>query len=356
MTHAVVTTTIYPPENLRHWAQSMEPDDVLVVSGDRKAPHEDIQRILDEIQHDYGIMTVYAPGFGNDVDWKCASVIGWDSIQRRNIAILEAMRFMPDFITTVDTDNYPIKPANHLAEIRHVMNNPNAQIVSSRTGWFNVGSVLSPPVSHRGFPLTQRRAEDSWRIVLNDTDEARVGVHASFWEGDPDIDAIERIHSDPQTTTQYTKRVPNFILSRETWCPFNSQSTTYRRELLPLLFVIPHIGRMDDIWASYIARAVMDRFGWDVLYGYPNVIQERHPHDLVKDLENEIIGYRHTENLVHGIRNIDLSSAETIIEALRLVTFKVGRQSFMPPPVSLFFDKWLQDLDTLRSHYSVSFE
>jgi hypothetical protein len=86
------------------------------------------------------------------------------------------------------------------------------------------------------------------------------------------------------------------------------------------------------------------------------VIQERHPHDLVKDLENEVIGYRHTEQFVANVKDVDISGCETVLDALSKVTARVARLSFVPPALSLFLDKWHQDLNTLQSHYGVSFD
>lgn len=352
MKHAVITTTIYPPYHLREWAKSMNEGDVIVVSGDLKTPHTEVWDVLEKIGNEFGIEVAYVAGGGSNLDaaWAVGPVIGWNSIQRRNIAILEAMKYKPDFITTVDTDNFPQHPADHLPKIRQVMTSKRHTVVESINGWYNVGEMVSPEVVHRGFPLSMRHKSPSIDVAPR---AASIGVHASLWIGDPDIDAIERIHSNPETVN---KAEDHFVLERNTWCPFNSQATTYRRELFPLLCVWPFIGRMDDIWPSYVARHIMNHFNWQVAYGAPFVIQERHPHDLVKDLENEIIGYRNTEQFVINVKDVDISNCETVIEALGMVTARVARMSFIPPALSLFLDKWHKDLNTLQSHYGVSFE
>ena len=53
----------------------------------------------------------------------------------------------------------------------------------------------------------------------------------------------------------------------------------------------PNVGRMDDIWASY---TVQKQFPNSVIYNKVSVYQERNEHDIVLDLEREIIGYRNT--------------------------------------------------------------
>ena len=52
---------------------------------------------------------------------------------------------------------------------------------------------------------------------------------------------------------------------------------------------------MDDIWASYI---VQEQFPNSVIYNTASVYQERNEHDVVLDLEKEIIGYRNTLNFI----------------------------------------------------------
>ena len=56
--------------------------------------------------------------------------------------------------------------------------------------------------------------------------------------------------------------------------------------MLPYYAVLPFVGRMDDIWGGYLLQA---RFPDCVVYGPPTVYQARNEHDLVRDLEGEMI-------------------------------------------------------------------
>jgi len=40
--------------------------------------------------------------------YKCSELLGWNTITRRNIALLEALRWGADVIITVDDDNIPL--------------------------------------------------------------------------------------------------------------------------------------------------------------------------------------------------------------------------------------------------------
>ena len=44
--------------------------------------------------------------------------------------------------------------------------------------------------------------------------------------------------------------------------PFNSQNTLFQK-CITILFFVSHIGRMDDIWASYYVLSM----GFKVIYG-----------------------------------------------------------------------------------------
>ena len=84
--------------------------------------------------------------------------------------------------------------------------------------------------------------------------------------------------------------------------PFNSQNTFLTREVIPFYAVIPHIGRMDDIWGSYILQHY---FPNSVVYCPASVYQDRNLQDLITNLEKEIIGYRNTLNLVNDLVNYE---------------------------------------------------
>ena len=77
--------------------------------------------------------------------------------------------------------------------------------------------------------------------------------------------------------------------------PFNSQNTFLSRKVLPHYMMLPYVGRMDDIWASYI---VQEQFPNSVIYNTASVYQEINEHDVVLDLEKEIFGYRNTLNFI----------------------------------------------------------
>jgi hypothetical protein len=59
--------------------------------------------------------------------------------------------------------------------------------------------------------------------------------------------------------------------------------------------VLPHIGRMDDIWMSYMIEKI---FPNSVIYNSSSVYQDRNEQDLITNLKNEMDGYRNTLNFI----------------------------------------------------------
>jgi hypothetical protein len=116
-----------------------------------------------------------------------------------------------------------------------------------------------------------------------------VDIQADFWDGDPDIDAFCRMEHAPECS--FDPAV--FPFASNAISPFNSQNTFLKRDVLPDYFLFPHIGRMDDIWASFYVQAK----GRQVAYAKASVYQDRNEHDLVKDMVQEYLGYENNLRL-----------------------------------------------------------
>jgi hypothetical protein len=88
-----------------------------------------------------------------------------------------------------------------------------------------------------------------------------------------------------------------FPLAANRMGPFGSQNTFLTAEVLKDYFLFPHVGRMDDIWAGYYVQAK----GYQVVYNRPSVYQARNAHDLLRDMQQEYIGYENNLRLVQDL-------------------------------------------------------
>ncbi|MHB8694018.1 MAG: hypothetical protein ACYDHH_22495 [Solirubrobacteraceae bacterium] len=153
---------------------------------------------------------------------------------------------------------------------------------------------------HRGHPIASRWQEEPATI---DPVRGRVVANAGLWLGEPDVDAVTRLCRPVDVTSRSTRFPDHVACALGTWAPFNSQNTALLRDVIPIYLLFPHVGRYDDIWASYVVRYVADGLGDLVTYGAPVVRQERNPHDLLKDLDAERLGMEYTDAFVAGLRD-----------------------------------------------------
>ena len=275
--NAIITTTINPVTKAIKLFDAM-PGWKLIVAGDKKTPA------------DYRLErgTYLSPQDQESYDPELSRAIGWNSIQRRNFALLAAYDLGAEVIALVDDDNVP-----YAGWGEKLMLGKEVEVNLYQTdqpAFDPVGATNMPHLWHRGYPLQLLPRRD-YRSVSRK--RATFDIQADFWNGDPDIDAICRLehapdcHFDPKC----------FPLASNRISPFNSQNTFVLRDVLKDYLVIPHVGRMDDIWGGYYAQAK----GHRVVYAKPSVTQERNEHDLIIDMRQEYLGYENNLQLIRDL-------------------------------------------------------
>ena len=147
MKTALITTTVNVPEILRTY-RKFDPDVTFFVAGDKKTPHKKCGRLADEI----GNMMYYNVEDQKRLGYECSELIGWNTIRRRNIALLEALKFGAEIVITIDDDNYPLY-STYFKDFERILTTKfDGLMAISRSGWFNTGEYVIPKVYHRGFP------------------------------------------------------------------------------------------------------------------------------------------------------------------------------------------------------------
>lgn len=275
MKKVIVTTTINAPTEAIRKFDAM-PDWTLVVIGDLKTPKD--------YKLDRGIYV--DPKSQENYDHALSDAIGWNCIQRRNFGFLWAKDLDAGIIAVVDDDNIPFPGWGEDLMIGHEI---EVNYYDIKAPAFDpVGATNHKHIWHRGFPLQLIPQRDYSRRTKK---KIFADIQADFWNGDPDIDAVCRMEHAPECAfeEQY------FPMSSNKLSPFNSQNTFISRKVLQHYFLFPHIGRMDDIWASYYVQA---KLGAKVVYGKPSVFQARNVHDLVRDMKQEYVGYENNLNIV----------------------------------------------------------
>ena len=330
MKTSIVTTTIHIPHALERCARNAKDyghkEVEFIVAGDRKSP-AGTREFCD------GLAARYYPCEYLDIEDQRRYLdrfpdlwnhLRFDSIQRRNIALLRAYENGAGVVITIDDDNWTL---NQDLVGLHGLAGAARELpcLESTSGWFNVCSVLEEengtPFYHRGFPVSMRwRESEAFQSVARR--RVRVAVNAGFWLDDPDIDALSRIHRQIVVKGFKTGTPPTLALEPGTWCPFNSQNTALLREVIPAYFLSPYVGRYDDIWSSYVVTRIAERLGDVIAFGEPLMRQKRNEHDLWKDLDAERIGTILTPGYCAALREARLQGASyheclgEIIEAM----------------------------------------
>jgi hypothetical protein len=336
MKTALITTTIFVPKVLERYRQ-LGPDVSIIVAGDKKTPHAETRRFVESLGNAVYLSTEDQAKLG----YECSEIIGWNKIMRRNTALLEAIRLRPDIIISIDDDNLPLGD-DYFDNMQSILGRPYSGIIaSSPDHWFNIGSLLSPVVWHRGFSYEHRQPPVPFR--LQPVTGCHVGVAAGLWLGDPDIDAMERITNQPTVLQMSDALCGGVVVEPNNYSPFNSQNTGFLAELAALMMVWVGVGRYDDIWASYVAERVMQETGHVVHYGKPYVWQERNPQNRWKNLKDEIFGMEHTPQFCRDMQELKLGDGD-IVEKLERLYLGLQGKAYIPPVVFELGLAWVHDV------------
>jgi len=327
----VITSIAAPNAAMKSFAQKcMEEDMEFIVIGDAASPE------------DFSIegCRFYSLAEQKKVPFRLAALLPENHYSRKNIGYLLSKE--KQLLIESDDDNMPKESfwqqrsqnqeATHLAD----------------AGWVNMYRHFSDQdIWPRGFPL-DHLSKNNPSMVNGRPDSHRESmvnspIQQGLADGNPDVDAVYRL----------TKKLPiNFdsnkplAAGKNSWCPFNSQNTTWFAEAFLLLYLPSTCRfRMTDIWRSFIAQRIAWTCGWSILFHDATVTQERNSHDLMKDFEDEIPGYLHNAEICRQLEDMDLRSgkenlAENLIRCYRMMTKKQFISQVELPMV----DAWIHDM------------
>lgn len=313
------------------------------VSGDRQTPNFDVGRFQCPIQ----FLDVAAQS-----RFRCSEEIGWNTIGRRNTALLAAIEQNPDYILLVDDDNIP--PQGYFDAWYRVLTADKRRVltchadVEDKPKWFNYLRTSDAEITifPRGFPFTERPGCDS---TIDEVDPplpvSEVGLFQGISLGDPDIDAMTRIICAPHLTRV---EETNYLV-RDVWSPYNSQNTVIAKCLFPLAFMWPFCGRYDDIYASFVWQAFLFRTGRYVHVGEAMNRQARRTRDTLRDLEQELEGYRRAESVWRAVRTVEATDAIAYLRSLIDV-----QDNEIVARSRRFFESFLTDVEKVMGNVSAS--
>ncbi|MBN2180462.1 MAG: DUF288 domain-containing protein [Sedimentisphaerales bacterium] len=230
---------------------------------------------------------------------------------RKNIGYLIAIKNGASIIVETDDDNIPYDTF-----WRQRRRNLRVKTVE-KPGWVNIYRYFTDAnIWPRGIPLEEINNEPISLESLNVRD-MDCPIQQGLADENPDVDAIYRLIL-PLPQSFFKDRY--VAISKETWCPFNSQNTTWWRDAFALLYLPSYCSfRMTDIWRGFVAQRIAKVNGWGILFHEPSVWQQRNEHNLMRDFRDEIPGYLNNAEICREFERLDLEpGADKIAANLRL--------------------------------------
>lgn len=326
----IVATTIWLPKFLESYLDNFQRfgrlDDVRFwVVGDRKSPPETADYVASIRRQ--GLRVEYMDPNAQE-SWLArfpdlASIIPWNSDNRRNVGFLRALEEGCQTLVSIDDDNYALPWSNFYEGHAHVGEPTRVEVIASESGWYNICNelVLQPQVEivARGFPYDQRGKP----FCSKGIGTVRTIANAGLWLGSPDVDAATRLALPVEATSA---RLRSIALEPGTWSPVNTQNTSLNRRAIPAYYYVrmlvdlpgAKLDRYGDIWSGYFLLRCAQHLGDVVTLGLPVVRHDRNTHDFLADLRAEIWGMMITPKLTQVLRSLPLTGQDYSEAALSL--------------------------------------
>ncbi len=326
--YVVVTSIAKPNRILRHLAQGCRENDYqFIVIGDEASPDE---------FHINGC-DFYSLKRQKQTNLKFAQLCPTRHYARKNIGYLLTIRNGASTIIETDDDNIPYQ--QFWEQRQRIQNVP----VLENGGWVNIYRYFTDQnIWPRGFPLkrVQQQVSPYESLNLMDID---CPIQQGLTDDNPDVDAVYRLVLPLPQTFRKERRV---ALTNGSWCPFNSQNTTWWPDAFELLYLPSYCSfRMTDIWRSFIAQRIAWLNGWAILFHEPTVRQERNVHNLLRDFSDEIPGYLNNSEICEALESLPLEAGvEKIGDNLKVCYEKLVSMSLIGGEELQLLDAWLEDI------------
>ncbi len=267
---------------------------------------------------------------------------------RKNIGYLMAMAAGASVIIETDDDNFPLDGFWQQRKLKH-----KAAICES-AGWVNVYRYFSDEnIWPRGYPLDEL-ANDTPDYESMKVSQLDCPIQQNLANDNPDVDAVYRLvmpylrHLRLPIRFKFDRKI---AFGAGSFCPFNSQNTTWLPQAYSLLYLPAYCSfRMTDIWRSFVAQRIAQENDWAVLFDGATMRQERNVHNLMRDFEDEVPGYLNNKKIVDELAALNLKAgAVNIADNLRICYEKLVGISVISGEELSLVDAWLADIETCQS-------
>jgi hypothetical protein len=275
-----------------------------------------------------------------ELPWALARLLPLGHYARKNLGYLLAFQGGARVVFETDDDNAPLPEWSPrslaVAGVRQAVGG----------GWFNVyGSFGQRMLWPRGLPLEHLKVAESSTSAVSD-EPLRAPVQQGLANGSPDVDAVWRMVCERDVRFA---REPSVFVPPWTWCPFNSQSTWWWHEVLPLMYLPSHCSfRVTDIWRSFVAQRCLWELGHGLVFHSAEVVQDRNPHDVLRDFEDEVPGYLGNQHMTEVLAALSLSSESSSMGVNLITCYEaLVARGFLPRDEMALVEAWVEAASTL---------
>ena len=323
MNYCVVTTINYPTHAIKELFKEFQ--EQLIIVADKKTPpdweHQGLMPISVTPE------TVYAPE---------------NHYARKNAGYIEAIKRGAESIYDTDDDNIP----SAIWMPREV--NCFGFEVEDK-GWCNIYCFFTKrKVWARGFPLEEIKNIKKYLLpVFTNKDSS---IQQGLADVSPDVDAVFRLTDKEEFFFEETRSI---WLGKNTWSPFNSQSTWWFPKAYPLMYLpVTAPFRMTDIWRGFVAQRCLWEIGEGVTFHSPSeVYQIRNEHNLLKDFEDEIEGYLKNGLIVKTLESLELmQGTENMCDNMIKCYQALIENKYINPTELFTLKEWLNEIKKIWKH------
>lgn len=323
MIFKIITTINEKTEAIEKF-QNIDSESKIILIGDLKSKHiksnEKIKFLNIEDQKELG--------------FKSFETLPYNHYARKNLGYLFALNNGAEIIYDTDDDNIPYN--NWFTpefEGEYSLTTKN-QRYSNTYAYFTKEKIWP-----RGFPLSYEK--ESYHESELEKQDVKIGVWQGLADLDPDVDAIYRLIIGKEVI--FDKNSP-IVLKPGTYCPFNSQNTTWRKTMIPYAYLPSTVTfRFTDILRGYITQRCLWEYNLHLGFHEATVYQERNVHDLMKDFESELPCYTQTEKVVDILENLSLT--KDYESNLMKIYTALYKQNYVDKKELTILKAWLEDLN-----------
>ncbi len=327
MKSSIIITSVFPPTKAVFAFSKLQNFSIIVV-GDKKSP----------MAYPVSGITFLSVEKQSELGYSLNAGLPYNHYCRKNIGYLYAIQGGAEVIIDTDDDNIPYSDWSFPSF------KGDFDSLEPEMGFINIYNLFTDQnIWPRGLPLNMVNTKpDSKKLH---TKLCNVGIWQALADGDPDVDAIYRLLYN--TPCYFNKRAP-VVLGQGTISPINSQNTIFKKELFPLLYLPSTVTfRFTDILRGFIAQPIMWLYNYSLGITQATVLQQRNPHDYMKDFESEIPCFLQSERVIEIVL-ANINSQFSITENLFISYESLFKQEIVKKEELTLVEAWLKDIKDLN--------